>query len=220
MRILIVEDDPDVGDDLVRSLSDAGFVTELASDGNEAWFLGDTEEYAAVILDLGLPRLDGLSILRRWRAAGRTFPILVLTARGEWAEKVEGIESGADDYLTKPFIMPELVARVRGLLRRAAGHSAPQIKAGALTLDTARMSAMIDDRVVRLSPLEYRFLEFLGHRLGQVSPSYLIAEHLYGVTDNDANAIEALLSRLRRKIGPNVVETRRGLGYLLTEGDK
>lgn len=218
MRLLVVEDDPDVGDDLIRSLRDAGFVAELATNGEDAWFLGDTEDYAAVILDLGLPRLDGLSVLRRWRAAGRGFPVLVLTARSEWTEKVEGIEAGADDYLSKPFAMPELIARVRGLLRRAAGHGAPQIRIGRLTLDTGRMSALVDDRAVRLSPLEYRFLEFLGHRPGQVASAQLIAEHLYGVADGgDSNAIEALVTRLRRKIGPDIVETRRGLGYLLAD---
>jgi two-component system OmpR family response regulator len=218
MRLLVVEDDPVVGGDLVRSLGDAGFIAELATDGDDAWFLGDTEDYAAVVLDLGLPRLDGLSVLRRWRAAGRNFPVLILTARSEWTEKVEGLEAGADDYLAKPFAMPELIARVRALLRRAAGHGAPQIRIGRLTLDTGRRSALIDDRAVRLSPLEYRFLEFLGHRPGQITPVHLIAEHLYGVADSgDTNAIEALVTRLRRKIGPDVVETRRGLGYLLAD---
>ncbi len=218
MRLLVVEDDPDVGDDLIRALGDAGFVAELSTRGDDAWFLGDTEDYAAVILDLGLPRLDGLSVLRRWRSAGRHFPVLVLTARSEWTEKVEGIEAGADDYLAKPFAMPELIARVRALLRRAGGHSTPQIRIGRLTLDTGRMSALVDDRAIRLSPLEYRFLEFLGHRPGKVTAAQTIAEHLYGVADGgDTNAIEALVTRLRRKIGPDIVETRRGLGYLLSD---
>lgn len=218
MRLLVVEDDPDVGEDLVRALCDAGFIAELSTQGDEAWFLGDTEDYAAAVLDLGLPRLDGLSVLRRWRAAGRNFPVLVLTARSEWAEKVEGIEAGADDYLAKPFVMPELIARVRALLRRAAGHGAPQFRIGRLTLDTGRMAALIDDRSVRLSPLEYRFLEYLGHRPGQVTSAQLIAEHLHGVADAaDSNAIEALVTRLRRKIGPDIVETRRGLGYLISD---
>ncbi len=221
MRLLVVEDDPDVGDDLIRSLDEAGFVAELATQGDDAWFRGDTEDYAAVILDLGLPRLDGLSVLRRWRGAGRDFPVLVLTARSDWTEKVEGIEAGADDYLAKPFAMPELVARVRALLRRAAGHSSPQIRIGRLTLDTSRMSAHVDDRMVRLSPLEYRFLEFLGHRPGSVIPAHLIAEHLYGVGDSgDTNAIEALVTRLRRKIGPDIVENRRGLGYVLSGAEQ
>lgn len=216
MRLLIVEDDPDVGDDLVRSLGDAGFVAELATQGDDAWFLGDTEDYAAVVLDLGLPRLDGLSVLRRWRGAGRNFPVLVLTARGEWTEKVEGIEAGADDYLAKPFAMPELIARIRALLRRAAGHGTARMTLGRLTLDTGRMEALIDDRPIRLSPLEYRFIEFLGHRPDKVASAQTIAEHLYGVADGgDTNAIEALVTRLRRKIGPDIVQTRRGLGYLL-----
>jgi len=216
MRLLVVEDDPDVGDDLLRALGEAGFVVELATEGDDAWFRGDTEDYAAVILDLGLPRLDGLSVLRRWRSAGRDFPVLVLTARSDWTEKVEGIEAGADDYLAKPFAMPEVIARVRALLRRAAGHSSAQIRIGRLTLDTVRMSVLIDDRMIRVSPLEYRFLEFLGHHPGKASAAHLIAEHLYGVADSDdTNAIEALVTRLRRKIGPDIIETRRGLGYIL-----
>ncbi len=219
MRLLVVEDDPDVGDDLVQSLSNVGYIVEHSTRGDDAWFLGDTEDFAAVILDLGLPQLDGLSVLRRWRAAGRNFPVLVLTARSEWSEKVEGIEAGADDYLAKPFVMPELIARVKALLRRAGGHGAPQFRIGRLTLDTGRMSALVDDRPVRLTALEYRLLEFLGHRLGQVSPTHLIAEHLYGVADGpDTNAIEALVTRLRRKLGADIIETRRGLGYLLSDG--
>jgi two-component system OmpR family response regulator len=218
MRLLVVEDDPDVGDDLVRALGEAGFVVDLAVTGDDAWYRGDTENYAAVILDLGLPRLDGLSVLRRWRSAGRNFPVLILTARSEWTEKVEGIDAGADDYLAKPFAMGELVARVRALLRRAAGHGSPLIRVGRLTLDTSRMSAHVDARAIRLSPLEYRFLEFLAHQQGSVAAAHDIAEHLYGTADSgDTNAIEALVTRLRRKTGPGIVETRRGFGYFISE---
>jgi two-component system OmpR family response regulator len=218
MRLLVVEDDPDVGDDLVAALSDAGFVVELVAAGDEAWFRGDTEDYAAVILDLGLPRLDGLSILRRWRSAGRTFPILILTARSDWTEKVEGIEAGADDYMAKPFAMGEVVARLRGLMRRAAGHASATIAIGRLTLDTSRVTACIDGRSIRLSQLEYRFLDLLAHQPGRLATPQQIAEHLYGTADaGDTNAIEALVTRLRRKVGAEIIETRRGVGYALSE---
>jgi DNA-binding response OmpR family regulator len=218
MRVLVVEDDPDVGDDLATALGEAGFVVDLVTAGDEAWFRGDTEDYAAVILDLGLPRLDGLSVLRRWRTAGRTFPVLILTARGDWTEKVEGIDAGADDYMAKPFAMGEVIARLRGLLRRAAGHVSATITIGRLTLDTARMTASIEGRSIRLSPLEYRFLDLLAHQHGKIVSPQDIAEQLYGTADaGDTNAIEALVTRLRRKVGPDIVETRRGLGYGLTE---
>jgi two-component system, OmpR family, response regulator len=220
MRILVVEDDPDVGDHLAAALTEAGFVVDLVADGAEAWFRGDTEDYAAAVLDLGLPRLDGLTVLRRWRGAGRGFPTLILSARGDWMEKVEGIEAGADDYMAKPFPMGELVARLRGLLRRAAGHRAAIFTIGRLTLNTARMTAAIDGRQIRLSPLEYRFLDLLSHQPGRVAAPHQIAEHLYGVCETgDTNAIEALVTRLRRKVGPDVIETRRGLGYALIGAD-
>lgn len=218
MRILVVEDDPDVGEDLRAALAEAGFVVDLVREGDEAWFRGDTEDYAAAILDLGLPRLDGLSVLRRWRAGGRGFPVLVLSARGDWTEKVEGIQAGADDYMAKPFVMDELIARLRGLLRRVAGHVSATITIGRLTMDTVRMTAAVEGRSVRLSSLEYRFLDLLCHQPGHVATPMQIAEHLYGVCDaGDTNAIEALVTRLRRKIGPLVIETRRGLGYGLNE---
>jgi DNA-binding response OmpR family regulator len=216
MRVLVVEDDPVVGPDLVQTLSEAGFVVDLATDGGDAWFRGDVEEYALVVLDLGLPRLDGLSVLKRWRSSGRTFPVLILSARSDWTEKVEGIQAGADDYVAKPFAVGEVVARVRALIRRAAGHSSPLLSIGRLTLDTGRMSVTIDDRGVRLSPLEYRFLDLLAHRPGSFLTATEIAEHLHGTADAaDANAIEALVLRLRRKVGSDVIESRRGFGYML-----
>jgi len=218
MRILIVEDDPDVGDDLAAALTQAGFVADVVRDGSTAWFQGDTEDYAAAILDLGLPQLDGLSVLRRWRANGRGFPVLILSARGDWTEKVEGIQAGADDYMAKPFVMEELVARLRGLLRRVAGHISPTITIGKLALDTVRMAASVEGRAVSLSPLEYRFLDLLCHQPGRVAATHLIAEHLYGTCESDdTNAIEALVTRLRRKVGPDIITTRRGLGYALVE---
>lgn len=219
MRALVVEDDPVVGPDLAKALAASGFVVDLARDGEDASFKGGVEDYAVAILDLGLPRLDGLSVLRRWRADGRAFPVLILSARGDWTEKVEGIEAGADDYLAKPFEMGELLARARGLVRRAAGRVSPVIEAGRLTLDTRRMSAELDGAPVRLSPLEFRLLDCLAHNPGRAVSAGELAEQLYGVADTaDANAIEALVTRLRRKVGADVIETRRGFGYLLVQG--
>ncbi len=217
MRALVVEDDPVVGPDLAKALGEAGFVVDLSRDGEDAAFKGEVEDYAVVILDLGLPRLDGLSVLRRWRTDGRAFPVLILSARGDWTEKVEGIEAGADDYLAKPFQMGELLARARGLVRRAAGRTSPVIEAGRLALDTRRMSATLDGAPVKLSPLEFRLLDCLAHNPGRAVSAGELAEQLYGVADAaDANAIEALVTRLRRKVGAEVIETRRGFGYLLT----
>ncbi|MCC7267309.1 MAG: response regulator transcription factor [Caulobacteraceae bacterium] len=216
MRVLVVEDDPVVGPDLVQALVEAGFVVDLSRDGEDAWLRGGVEDYALAVLDLGLPKLDGLSVLKRWRAEGRGFPVLILSARSDWAEKVEGIQAGADDYVGKPFAMGELVARVRGLVRRAAGHASTLLAVGRLTLDTGRMTVAVDDRPVRLSPLEYRFLDLLAHRPGRFLAAGEIAEHLHGAADAaDANAIEALVLRLRRKVGRELIESRRGFGYML-----
>lgn len=216
MRVLVVEDDPVVGPDLVQALTQAGFVADLSTDGRDAWSRGGVEDYALVVLDLGLPQLDGLSVLRRWRTEGRTFPVLIVSARSDWTEKVEGMQSGADDYVGKPFAMGELIARARSLIRRTAGHASPLVAIGRLTLDTARMTATVDEQPVRLSPLEFRFLDLLAHRPGRYLAAPEIAEHLHGASDTaDANAVEALVLRLRRKLGPGVVESRRGFGYML-----
>lgn len=216
MRALVVEDEREVADDLARALHAAGFVVDVASDGDDAWFKGDTEDYDVAILDLGLPRIDGLSVLRRWRDANRLFPVIVVSARNDWTEKVAGIEAGADDYLGKPFELVELIARVRGLIRRAAGRASPAIRAGKLVLDTHRMSATYAGRPIRLSQLEFRFLHYIAHQGGRAVSAGELAEHLYGTADaGDTNAIEALVVRLRRKIAPEVIETRRGFGYLL-----
>lgn len=216
MRALLVEDDPDVRTDVALGLRAAGFVVDVSVDGADAWFRGDTEDYDVAVLDLGLPRLDGLSVLRRWRAAGRQLPVLILSARGDWTEKVEGIETGGDDYLVKPFQMAELIARVRALVRRAAGRASPIITFGRLSLDTRRMSATLDGLPLKLSPLEFRFLDYLAHQSGRAVPTSELSEHLYGSDDSgDANAIEALVLRLRRKLGPDLIETRRGFGYVL-----
>jgi len=216
MRALVVEDDPVVASEIVRGMTAAGFVVDLASDGQQAWFNGDVEDYDVAVVDLGLPRLDGLSVIRRWREAGRGFPILILSARGDWTDKVAGIEAGADDYMAKPWAMEELVARVRGLLRRAAGRSSPTIEVGALRIDTHRMSATLDGALVKLSPLEYRLLAYLAHHAGRAVAATELSDHLYGDADaENANAIEALIARLRRKLGADTIQTRRGFGYLL-----
>jgi DNA-binding response OmpR family regulator len=219
MRALLVEDSPDVAQHVAQALTQAGFVVDRSGDGEDAWFRGDTEEYDVAILDLGLPRLDGLTVLKRWRRAGRLFPVLILSARGDWIEKVEGIEAGADDYLAKPFEMGELVARLKGLVRRAAGRGSSLARFGPLLLDTARMAASVDGTPVRLSPLEYRLLNYLAHHSGRPVSAGEIADHLYGLAEQaDVNAVEALVTRLRRKVGAGVIETRRGFGYLLAGG--
>ena len=216
MRALAVEDDPRIAEDLHAALTAAGFRVERTRDGEEAWFLGDTEDYDLVVLDLGLPSLDGLAVLKRWRANGRTMPVLVLTARGTWQERVEGIEAGADDYLPKPFRMEELIARARALVRRAGGHAAALQEVGDLSLDANRMSVGLRGVPVQVTALEYRLLAYLmQHRDRPVPPSELL-EHLYGDDDaREANALEAVIARLRRKLGPGVIGTRRGFGYFL-----
>jgi two-component system, OmpR family, response regulator len=219
LRALIVEDEAEVAADLAQAMLAAGFVADIARDGENAWFRGATEDYDIVILDLGLPRMDGVSVLRRWRSERRSFPVIILSARNDWTERVAGIEAGADDYLGKPFAVGELIARIRGLLRRAAGRTSTTIETGKLVLDTHRMSAAYDGRPLRLSQLEFRCLHYLAHQPGRAVSSGELAEHLYGATDSgDANAIEALVMRLRRKLGHEIIETRRGFGYLLTGG--
>jgi DNA-binding response OmpR family regulator len=218
MRLLLVEDERDIADDVARVLTGAGFLVECAGDGEMAWFMGDTEAFDVVVLDLGLPKLDGLSVLKRWRSVGRDFPVLILSARGAWTEKVDGIEAGADDYLAKPFELGELVARVRALVRRAAGHAVPVVSIGRLSLDTRRMTVCVDGAQMAVSALEYRLLDYLAHHRGRAVPAGELAEHLHGVGDAvDSNAIEALVARLRRKVGADIIETRRGFGYLLSE---
>lgn len=216
MRVLAVEDDPRILRDLSAALAGAGFRVETCRDGEEAWFLGDTEDFDLIVLDLGLPRMDGLAVLKRWRAGGRDTPVLVLTARGAWTERVEGIDAGADDYLPKPFHMEELVARARSLVRRAAGRSADTQQAGALAIDANRMSVTRSGVPLALSALEYRLLAYLFLHRGRVIPPTELLEHLYGDDDaREANTLEALVARLRRKLGPGFVGTRRGFGYFL-----
>jgi two-component system, OmpR family, response regulator len=218
MRILVVEDEPKISESIVAVLTGAGYTADITANGEDAWFRGDTEDYDLVILDLGLPKMDGLAVLKRWRGAGRMMPVLVLTARGTWPERVEGIDAGADDYLAKPFHIEELMARVRALIRRASGHGSPVIEAGALALDTRQMRVMVNGAQVAVSPLEYRLIAYLLHHKGRVVPPTEIIEHLYGDdAARDANALEALVTRLRKKLGPDLIETRRGFGYLVAD---
>jgi DNA-binding response OmpR family regulator len=216
MRVLVVEDEPRIAADVRRGLEAAGYVVDAVADGESAWFQADVESYDAMVLDLGLPRLDGLTVLKRLRAAGRTLPTLILTARDGWRERVEGIDAGADDYLPKPFRMEELLARLRAIIRRATGHASPVLRTGAVELDTRTRSVSVSGLPIPLTALEYRLLAYLLHRQGQVvSPSELL-DHLYDAgTEREANAVEALLTRLRRKLGTPLIETRRGHGYII-----
>lgn len=218
MRALIVEDEQQIAADMATSLALAGFKVDVCSDGEEAWYRGGTEDYDAVILDLGLPKLDGLTVLRRWRVEGRNMPVIILTAREGWTGRVEGINSGADDYISKPFQMEELIARVRAVLRRTHGHASPILAAGALTLDTSQMRALLNGKTISLTPLEYRLVSYMLHHKSRLLSGSELLEHVYGDSDaRDVNAIEALIVRLRRKLGGGVIETRRGQGYLLRD---
>ncbi|MGD9506991.1 MAG: response regulator transcription factor [Geminicoccaceae bacterium] len=214
MKVLLAEDEDGIAIDVATALRAARYHVERASEGEDAWFRGETGDYDLIILDLGLPKLDGLTILKRWREAGLPTPILVLTARGRWNERVEGIDAGADDYLPKPFQMEELLARVRALIRRSAGVPSAVIDVGALSLDTRQMRLSVGGVARPLSPLEYRVMAYLMlHRDRVVSPGELL-EHLHGTDDaREANALEAIVARLRKKLGPTTIETRRGFGY-------
>ncbi len=219
MRVLLVEDEKRIAEDVSDALGAAGFLVEHVDNGEEAWFRGDTEDYDLIILDLGLPKLDGLTILKRWRAEGLATPILILTARGRWKERVEGIDAGADDYLAKPFQMEELLARARALVRRSAGHGAAYVEAGPLTLDTRQMRLTVNGVPRSLTPLEYRVIAYLMLHKGRVIPPGELLEHLHGTDDSrEANALEAIVARLRKKLGADAIETRRGFGYLVADG--
>ena len=218
MRILVAEDEARIAAEIETALRASGYAVDVVGDGEEAWFRGDTEDYDAIVLDLGLPKLDGLTLLKRWRAGGRDMPVLVLTARGAWTERVEGIDAGADDYLPKPFEMDELLARLRAVIRRAAGRARPVLTAGRLALDTRQMRVTLGGVPVALSPLEYRLIAYLMPHAGRVVPASDLGEHLYDLDhDRDPNAIEVIVARLRRKLGAEAIETRRGFGYLVAE---
>jgi two-component system OmpR family response regulator len=218
MRVLVVEDTPDLGRQLTQRLEAEGYAVDLAADGEEGQFLGQTEPYDAVILDLGLPKVDGLSVLRSWRRGGVTVPVLILTARGAWTEKVQGIDAGADDYLAKPFNMEELLARIRALIRRAKGHASAEIACGGVVLDTRTGRVTVRGEVVELTAYEYRVLSYLMHRKGQVVSRTELIEHVYAQDfDRDSNTVEVFVGRLRRKLGVDVIKTVRGLGYRVDE---
>lgn len=216
MRVMLVEDEDRIATDVAAALTASGFLVEIVRDGEEAWFRGGTEEVDLIILDLGLPKLDGLTVLKRWRSEGLTTPVLVLTARGQWKERVEGINAGADDYLPKPFQMEELLARSRALIRRSAGRGAALIEAGPLSLDTTQMRLSVDGVPRSLTPLEYRVIAYLMQHQGRIVPAGELLEHLHGTTDSrETNALEAIVARLRKKLGAEAIETRRGFGYLV-----
>ena len=216
MRALIAEDETRIRSEIVEDMQQAGFTCDAVGDGEEAWFQGETGSYDIVVLDLGLPRLDGLVVLKRWRQAGHDVPVLILTARGAWPERVEGINAGADDYLTKPFQLDELIARVRAITRRAAGRANAVITVGAISVDTRQMQAMLEGRPIQLTALEYRLLSYLMHHHDRVVPAGELIGHVYGDDDaREANALEALIVRVRRKLGSGSIETRRGFGYTM-----
>lgn len=216
MRLLVVEDDTDLNRQLKNALVEAGYAVDVAFDGEEGHFLGDTEPYDAVILDLGLPQIDGVTVLERWRRDNRAMPVLILTARDRWSDKVAGFDAGADDYVSKPFYMEEVLARVRALLRRAAGHASPEIECGPLRLDTRAAKVSIDGRVVKLTSLEYRLLAYLCHHQCRVVSRTELVEHLYDQDfDRDSNTIEVFVGRIRKKMGIELINTVRGLGYCL-----
>ncbi|MDP2015680.1 response regulator transcription factor [Hydrogenophaga sp.] len=216
MRILLVEDDPTLRGQLRVGLQEAGYAVDEADNGRDAHFLGDTEAFDAVVLDLGLPVLDGLSVLKRWRSAGRVVPVLILTARDNWSEKVAGIDAGADDYLTKPFHMEELLARLRALIRRASGLASPVLQYGELALDTRSGRVTLQGQTVALTSHEYKVLDYLMHRPGAVVSRTELTEHIYAQDfERDSNTIEVFVGRLRKKLPPALIETVRGQGYRL-----
>jgi two-component system OmpR family response regulator len=218
MRILVVEDEPTLRAQLARAIGAAGHTVESVGDGVEAHYLGEVEDFDAVVLDLGLPALDGLSVLRRWRAAGRNMPVLILTARAAWHEKVAGMDAGADDYLAKPFHMEELLARLRALLRRLGEHASAQWQCGAIRLDTRQARVQVDGETLALTSHEFKLLSLLMQRKGEVLSRTELAEHIYPSDgDPDSNTIEVFVARLRKKLPPGSIETVRGLGYRLVD---
>jgi two-component system OmpR family response regulator len=217
MRVLVIEDEPDLVRQIVAALEEAGYAVDMAHDGEEGHFLGDTEPYDAVVLDLGLPVLDGLTVLERWRRDGRDMPVLILTARDRWSEKVAGFDAGADDYVTKPFQMEELLARLRALIRRAAGHATVQLACGPAVLDTRSGRVTVDDATIKLTAQEYKILSYLMHHQEKIISRTELTEHVYDQDfDRDSNTIEVFIGRLRKKLGVDVIKTERGLGYRMS----
>jgi two-component system OmpR family response regulator len=218
VRVLVVEDEPRLSRQLAVTLGEGGYAVDCATDGERADFLVQTESYDAVLLDLGLPKIDGLTLLRGWREAGLSVPVLVLTARGSWHEKVVGIDGGADDYVAKPFRIEEVLARLRGLIRRAGGRSAPELRCGPVALDPRVSKVTLDGAPVKLTAHELRVLSYLMHHRGRIVSQSELTEHIYAQSfDRDSNTVEVFIARLRRKLGATVIETVRGLGYRMAE---
>ena len=218
MRLLIVEDEPSLGQQLRNTLEGAGYAVDLATDGEDGHFLGSTENYDAVVLDLGLPTIDGLTVLDRWRKEGRSFPVLVLTARDSWSDQVAGLDAGADAYLAKPFQSEELIARLRALIRRASGNASSELIAGDVRLDTRSGKVTLKGDPVKLTAQEYKLLSYLLHHKGKVVSRTELIEHIYDQDfDRDSNTIEVFVTRIRKKLGADVITTIRGLGYSLDE---
>jgi two-component system, OmpR family, response regulator len=214
LRVLVVEDEARLCRQLSVALTQSGYAVDTAADGEQADFLAETERYDAVVLDLGLPKVDGLTVLRRWREAGLLVPVLILTARGSWHEKVQGIDGGADDYVAKPFRMEEVLARLRALIRRAARQGVSELRSGKLVLDTKAVKVTVDGTAVRLTSHEFRVLSYLMHHRGRVVSQAELIEHIYAQDfERDSNTLEVFIARLRRKLGPASIETVRGLGY-------
>ena len=218
MRVLVVEDDANLNRQLKDALTEAGYAVDVAFDGEEGHYLGDTEPYDAVVLDIGLPQMDGLSVLEEWRRAGKTVPVLLLTARDRWSDKVQGIDAGADDYVAKPFHMEEVLARIRALVRRAAGHASNEITAGSVRLDVKAGKVTVDGQGIKLTSHELRLLSYLMHHKGKVVSRTELTEHLYDQDfDRDSNTIEVFVGRLRKKLPEECIQTVRGLGYQILE---
>jgi DNA-binding response OmpR family regulator len=217
MRVLVVEDEASIAADIATAVKAAGYIADVVSDGREAWFQGATENYAAIVLDIGLPNMDGFSILKAWRKEGLGTPVIVLTARSSWTDRVDGIEMGADDYLPKPFHMEELLARLRAVMRRGAGQAQSVLTAGPVRLDPRMQAVTVNGVPVGLTPLEFRLLNFLFHHRERVVSHGEISDNIYGLnSERDSNAIEALVRRLRKKLKSDIIETKRGFGYRLS----
>ena len=219
MKVLVAEDDERIADVLESALSRSGFEVHREQDGETVWYRADTEDFDAIILDLGLPQMDGLTVLKRWRRGGLETPVLILTARGQWEERVEGIEAGADDYVVKPFHALEIVARIRALIRRSKGVATPRIPFGKYELDMRSMQVTEDGLPMDLTPQEFRLMAYLLHNRGRTISQLEITEHIYRQDfERDSNAVEVLVARLRKRLGHDVVKTRRGFGYTLGDG--
>lgn len=217
MRVLVVEDDPDLSQRIAQVIGQAGLLAETCGDGRQAEFLGATESYDAAVVDLGLPGLDGVSLIRQWREQGRNFPVLILTARNRWSDKLAGFGAGADDYLTKPFQLEEVVLRLRALLRRAQGHAGSVLSVGPLSYDTLNARFFLDDAPLQLTAQEQRILSYLMHHQDRIVSRSEIAEHVYQRDlDPDSNTVDVLIGRIRKKLGHALIHTERGLGFRLS----